>query len=831
MKKVLSLMAVLFFLAFPIHATVTDTESPVKIYTTATVTEYPIPFDYIDDEDIEVTLVNSTTGAETAQTLDVDYTIVSSTVTYATAPGSAYKVVIRRVTPYTQESSWVAGSAPPLSAWESAFDKLTFLTQDLSERIDRSLLLPAGTSTTNTTIPDPAYNAGKYLKVKSGGDGFEAADLVAGSVTFSMSKLSDYASVAAMVSSIGSTEKTVYIDTAGTLAANTTLPSTMHVIIQKGGSITLGNYNLAINGPFDAGPSKCFNITGTGAVSFGTGAVEAARPEWWGAAGDGITDDSAEFGAFMTTCTASGVRGVLAKDMTYYLPSWTASTLSGTLKLESDGATIKGDGASDFAHGPMALDLTGITFDGWIDVMDYGSTGGAINATVAELSLDKCAFRNTTGTCFKWGSPGASAKLTKIDVTDCDFYGGGTRAVKAGFSMAMPFDSASIIKTRFDNMSGRPVVLGGNVYASQDLFKRTSITRCAVDDINTGASSCNGFLVYGREVDISYNWLSELTRDDADTDDGECEGIYTKARYYKIIGNIMVNAGRREAFITVKGSARGVTSTPQGYDGEIAHNILFTDDINTVGLSIQNSEVNAHDNIYEGFARNAIEIPDNAVGNINVHHENIKNCHGQYAVLCQATGDNIALEDLTIDTQDNANAYAGDCAAIYYNPATSQKNVSISRNKIKAISGATGSAYDYLFFISPTAGGVITNLRICDNQADTADCIIRVRNQAPVGFTMTGNQFTNISGTKATWSVTPTSAVIRDNVGYVTNASGTAATVSTGGTIAHSLSETPTTWTVYATDGTALGSSVDGTNITVTFGGGGTKTVNWTANY
>lgn len=172
MKKVLSLLAVFFMLTCSGYATVTDTESPVKVYTSATVTAYPIPFEYIDDEDIEVKLVNIATGAETSQVLDVDYTIVSNTVTYATAPGSAFKIVIRRVTPYTQQASWVAGSAPPLSAWESAFDKLTLLTQDLNELLDRSLKIPVS-STADTELPDPALNAGRLLRINLAGDGID----------------------------------------------------------------------------------------------------------------------------------------------------------------------------------------------------------------------------------------------------------------------------------------------------------------------------------------------------------------------------------------------------------------------------------------------------------------------------------------------------------------------------------------------------------------------------------------------------------------------------------------------------------------------------------
>ncbi|MEN6473665.1 MAG: hypothetical protein ABFD81_06605 [Syntrophaceae bacterium] len=181
MKKILSLLAVFFMLACLCYATVTDTESPVKVYTSATVTAYPIPFDYIDDTDIEVTLVAIATGAETAQTLNVDYTIVSDTVTYSVAPGAAYKIIIRRVTPYTQEASWVSGSAPPLSAYESAFDKLTFLTQDLDERMDRSLKLPIA-SAVNPELPDPSLHPGELLRINLAGDGFDSLAVAAAGV-------------------------------------------------------------------------------------------------------------------------------------------------------------------------------------------------------------------------------------------------------------------------------------------------------------------------------------------------------------------------------------------------------------------------------------------------------------------------------------------------------------------------------------------------------------------------------------------------------------------------------------------------------------------------
>ena len=182
MRKILAALILVLALALPSMATVSDTESPVKIYSTGTATEYAIPFDYISDSDIVVTLVNATTGAETAQTLDVDYTIVSDTVTYSSAPGAGYKVVIQRVTPYTQEASFSAGEAPPLTTYESAFDKSIYIAQDLNERLERALLLPETTATKNITWPDLVLNAGKLVRINTDGDGLEAiATVVAGS--------------------------------------------------------------------------------------------------------------------------------------------------------------------------------------------------------------------------------------------------------------------------------------------------------------------------------------------------------------------------------------------------------------------------------------------------------------------------------------------------------------------------------------------------------------------------------------------------------------------------------------------------------------------------
>ena len=223
MKKILAALILVLALALPSMATVSDTESPVKIYSSGAATEYTIPFDYISDSDITVTLVNVSTGAETAQTLDVDYTIVDETVTYSVAPGSAYKVVLQRVTPYTQEASFSAGEAPPLTTYESAFDKLTYLVQDLDERVGRSILLPSSSSVTDIEWPDLALNAGKLVRINTDGDGLEGISTVAAGSALDVTAYCDAADL---------TELHAYQTTSGLTVSDTTF---LHQIVTTSG--------------------------------------------------------------------------------------------------------------------------------------------------------------------------------------------------------------------------------------------------------------------------------------------------------------------------------------------------------------------------------------------------------------------------------------------------------------------------------------------------------------------------------------------------------------------------------------------------------------------
>ena len=124
-------------------------------------TVFAYAFKIFDDDDIQVILRNNTTGAETVQTKTTHYSVsnVGNTnggnITFVTAPTSSQTVVLLRNTPLTQATDYTPNDPFPAETHEEALDKLTFLTQEIQEELDRSIKI----SKTNT-ITSPEFTVG-----------------------------------------------------------------------------------------------------------------------------------------------------------------------------------------------------------------------------------------------------------------------------------------------------------------------------------------------------------------------------------------------------------------------------------------------------------------------------------------------------------------------------------------------------------------------------------------------------------------------------------------------------------------------------------------------
>ena len=101
-------------------------------------------------------------GTETSYVLTTDYTVNSDLTELTTVANveSGETLAVLRDVPLTQVADYQANSAFPAEVNEDALDKLTQITQQLNERLDRSLQLPASSTTTDITLPEPSEGKG-----------------------------------------------------------------------------------------------------------------------------------------------------------------------------------------------------------------------------------------------------------------------------------------------------------------------------------------------------------------------------------------------------------------------------------------------------------------------------------------------------------------------------------------------------------------------------------------------------------------------------------------------------------------------------------------------
>jgi hypothetical protein len=130
-----------------------------KIIYTGSGTTGPFDFDFVIylASDLVVEKYTIATGATTTLTITTDYTVTidpdgTGYVTAVAAVTSAYKLIIRRVLPLTQEIDYVEGDKFPAETHEEGLDRSRMVDQQLQEQIDRAVLQNP-TVSTQITLP------------------------------------------------------------------------------------------------------------------------------------------------------------------------------------------------------------------------------------------------------------------------------------------------------------------------------------------------------------------------------------------------------------------------------------------------------------------------------------------------------------------------------------------------------------------------------------------------------------------------------------------------------------------------------------------------------
>jgi hypothetical protein len=158
---------------------------------------FAVPFGFADDAALRV-VVRSAAGAETLQTLNVDYTVSRAvatpggTVVFGTAPAAGSTVSIRRQTARTQSVDYVPNDPFPAQTHEDALDRLTQIAQEVDDDVSRALLLPETDPALGATLPPASARAGRFL----GFDGAGAPVALTGTAGADSALRSDLATAA-----------------------------------------------------------------------------------------------------------------------------------------------------------------------------------------------------------------------------------------------------------------------------------------------------------------------------------------------------------------------------------------------------------------------------------------------------------------------------------------------------------------------------------------------------------------------------------------------------------------------------------------------------------
>ena len=133
----------------------------------------------ITDEDHIQVIIRSALGTETTKTKTTHYTVAGvgnsngGSITFQSGhiPTATETVVLRRSTPQTQGLDLIENDPMPAENIETAYDKLTAISQELQEQVDRSLKISRTNTMTSTEFSTSATDrANKILSFDSSGE-------------------------------------------------------------------------------------------------------------------------------------------------------------------------------------------------------------------------------------------------------------------------------------------------------------------------------------------------------------------------------------------------------------------------------------------------------------------------------------------------------------------------------------------------------------------------------------------------------------------------------------------------------------------------------------
>lgn len=152
--------------------TVLSEESKITYIGSSSQTLYPIPFEFIKNDDIKVSVYDSNDEFLEYWTYSTQYVIQDNNVKVLEGYeiDNTKKMLVKRTVDYIQDNKYREGGDFPAKSTETSFDKTTMMVQQLQEEVNRC---PKVNQIYNINVSLPAPNAGKALIWNAEENGFK----------------------------------------------------------------------------------------------------------------------------------------------------------------------------------------------------------------------------------------------------------------------------------------------------------------------------------------------------------------------------------------------------------------------------------------------------------------------------------------------------------------------------------------------------------------------------------------------------------------------------------------------------------------------------------
>jgi len=473
----------------------------------------------------------------------------------------------------------------------------------------------------------------------------------------------------------------------------------------------------------------------------------------FGADPSGVNDSSIAFQDAFDAAMGYGGGTVVIPAGTYDLSDWTSYTNSERLIINGEGATINGPSGQTFLAPRAHAELRGLRFNGFDSVV----------ATTARLCVSGTLSPDAAGDYVRddfyngrrswtlegnwhiwydagdefyylssqrgekttaWRSESLLGEYTPYagvtgtplvappdSVSRLVFETNEASGIKTPVEMETPVDNVLISENSFRAGGAKAIRIGLDEQALQETWRNVTVTQNYVSGItSTGGTSACAVLVYGKRAVVSNNTIENVS-----SVDGECWGVYTKARHSVISGNTLngfASSGGAIAVIHIKGSGRGDVTKPQGYATLVTGNVVVIGGGVGEGIRSANDDVKISDNIVEDCS---IGIGSQSGGQDNNNiTNNIVRDFADYGINLALNGDNLVCSG-------NGVTGAG-TAGIRCASGAHTRGVVISDNAIKKSGSGIG------IFVKNYANCTIADLSVANNVIDGCQTAIYEEN-------------------------------------------------------------------------------------------------------